>query len=136
MSELRRRLQTDSRPRLWAGALAAVVALATLAYVARPQSGQPTSADQAQIANPDDVYDPSAAGEPLPDGYQKLLGRDMIHPVYEPTFVEAHEVDWPDNTDVVGVAGVSEAKAYPVSHLNFREMVNDEIEGIPILVTW
>jgi hypothetical protein len=28
------------------------------------------------------------------------------------------------------------AKAYPVSVLEYREMVNDELKGIPILVTW
>ncbi len=29
-----------------------------------------------------------------------------------------------------------EAKAYPVSVLRFREMINDELAGIPILVSW
>lgn len=136
MKDIRRRLRIDSWSRLGGGALVVVVALASLAYFVRPQSDQRPAVDQPQIADPDDVYDPAAAGEPLPDGYHKVLGRDMIHPVYEPTFAGADEVDWPDNTDVIGVAGVTEAKAYPVSHLNFREMVIDEIEGIPILVSW
>ena len=34
------------------------------------------------------------------------------------------------------LAGETEAKAYPVTHLNSREMVIDSLEGIPILVTW
>jgi hypothetical protein len=34
------------------------------------------------------------------------------------------------------VSSGSEAKAYPVSFLNRREMVIDSINGIPILVTW
>jgi len=37
---------------------------------------------------------------------------------------------------VIGIAIADEAKAYPVGVLRFREMVNDEISGIPILVSW
>ena len=82
------------------------------------------------------MYDPVRADEPLPEGFRQVLGRDGIHPVYQPVFTDAAGVDWPDNTDVIGVAGVEEAKAYPISHLSFREMVIDDIEGIPILVSW
>ena len=93
-------------------------------------------APSAELPDPGDVYDPVRAGESLPEGYRQVLGRDMIHPVYDPVFVAAEDVDWPDNTDVIGVAGVRVAKAYPVSHLSFREMVIDEVEGNPILVSW
>jgi len=41
-----------------------------------------------------------------------------------------------DDDLVMGVAIEGEAKAYPVSVLRFREMVDDELSGIPILVTW
>jgi len=37
---------------------------------------------------------------------------------------------------VIGIAMDGQAKAYPVGVLRFREMVNDEIAGIPILVSW
>ena len=37
---------------------------------------------------------------------------------------------------MIGLALDGEAKAYPVSWLNRREMVVDRIAGIPILVTW
>lgn len=136
MEDIRRRLQTTSWSRVVGGALVVAVVVATLAYIGRPRSAQSPAGDESRIANPADVYDPAAAGEPLPEGYRDLLGRDRIHPVYEPTFVDADEVEWADNTDVIGVAGLNEAKAYPVSHLNFREMVIDDIEGIPILVSW
>ena len=112
----------------------ALIALMAVALLGS-QFATPEARSDA-LADPGDVYDPVLAGEPLPDGYRQVLGRDMIHPVYEPVFVDAGEVDWPDNTDVIGVAGVEEAKAYPVSHLSFREMVIDEIEGDPILVSW
>jgi hypothetical protein len=34
------------------------------------------------------------------------------------------------------VAIGDQAKAYPITILNRREMVNDEISRVPILVTW
>ena len=86
--------------------------------------------------DPSGVYDPVLAGEPLPDGFRQVLPRDAIAPVYEPSFVPAAEIGWPDDAQVIGVALDGEAKAYPVSFLNGREMVVDEIAEVPILVTW
>ncbi len=77
-----------------------------------------------------------AAGEQLPGGFRQLLRRDAILPVYDPTFVPSAEQDWDDDTLVIGVELDGEAKAYPVSFLNRREMVIDRIAGIPVLVTW
>ena len=37
---------------------------------------------------------------------------------------------------MIGVAINGESKAYPVGPLNFREMVNDVVGGVPILVSW
>lgn len=88
------------------------------------------------LADPVETYDPVEAGEPLPGGFRQLLRRDAILPVYDPTFLPAAEQDWDDDTLVIGVALEGEAKAYPVSFLNRREMVIDSIAGIPVLVTW
>ncbi len=136
MDESRQRAQTKTLWRIGSVVLIVVVAVALFAFSDRLPADPVPSAAQVEVPNPRDVYDPALADEPLPEGYRQLLGRDMIHPVYNPVFVDAGEVDWPDNTDVIGVAGVEEAKAYPVSHLNYREMVIDDIEGIPILVSW
>jgi hypothetical protein len=87
-------------------------------------------------AAPHEVYNPVTAGEVLPDGFRQLLPRDGIEPVYDPVFTAATEADWPDGTQVIGVAAAGEAKAYPVSFLDRHEMVNDVIAGDPILVTW
>lgn len=87
-------------------------------------------------ADPSEVYNPVTAGEALPDGFRQLLPRDAITPIYEPEFVDAGGVSWPADTQVIGVASGGESKAYPVSFLNGREMVIDEIGGGPILVTW
>lgn len=85
---------------------------------------------------PDGIYDPVAAGEATPNDFRQLLPRDAIHPIYEPTFRSAETTDWPTEALVIGVELNDEAKAYPVSFLNRREMVIDSIGGIPILVTW
>lgn len=82
------------------------------------------------------AYNPVLEGETLPAGFRQLLPRDAIEPVYEPHFVAAHEIAWSGDTQVIGVVGGDDAKAYPVSYLNQREMVIDSIAGIPILVTW
>jgi hypothetical protein len=37
---------------------------------------------------------------------------------------------------VIGVEINCESRAYPVGPLNRREMVNDVVGGVPILVTW
>ncbi len=87
-------------------------------------------------ADPGDVYNPVLAGEPLPDGFRQLLPRDAILPIYDPEFVAGSAAGWPAEATVIGVAAQGEAKAYPVSALNGREMVVDTIAGIPILVTW
>ena len=87
-------------------------------------------------ADPSSTYDPIREGEEPPSGYRQLLARDQIAPIYEPEFVSPEQVDWPADSLVIGLVGQETAKAYPVTHLNQREMVIDSLEGIPVLVTW
>lgn len=61
---------------------------------------------------------------------------DAILPIYEPEFVHSAESPLEEDELVMGVALNGEAKVYPVTVLRIREMVNDELGGIPILVTW
>jgi hypothetical protein len=68
--------------------------------------------------------------------WSQLLSRDAIRPIYDPEFVPADQAGYADDELVMGVAIDGEAKAYPVGPLNSREMVNDELGGTPILVTW
>lgn len=99
-------------------------------------AGDPVATPAGQRVSPSSAYNPVLAGERLPADFRQLLPRDAIRPVYDPTFASAAEVDWPDSTDVIGVEIDGEAKAYPVDHLNGRELVIDELGGIPILVSW
>jgi hypothetical protein len=129
----------DQRRILWPAVGLAVVAVALIALwpsTDAPPEDPVASAEQVDALDPREVYDPARAGEDMPQGYRQILGRDQIAPVYDPVFVDADGVDWPDDALVIGVTGAEDAKAYPVSHLNNREMVIDDIEGIPILVTW
>ncbi|HFE67208.1 MAG TPA: DUF3179 domain-containing protein [Chloroflexi bacterium] len=68
--------------------------------------------------------------------FPQLLPFDGIRPVYNPEFAPADEAPLTDDELVMGVAWGGEAKAYPVTVLRGREMVNDELAGIPTLVTW
>ena len=65
-----------------------------------------------------------------------LLPWDGIRPVYNPEFATAEEAPLDDEELVIGISLEGEAKAYPITVLRFREMVNDELAGIPTLVTW
>ncbi len=139
----------DGRPpkRRWPPLTTSVVALLVIGaafYVvtraALPAATPPrpdATASLGPLADPGTTYDPVAAGEPLPPGFRQLLPRDGILPVYDPQFIEdSTNQAWDDDTLVIGLAIDGEAKAYPVSFLNRREMVVDSIAGIPVLVTW
>jgi hypothetical protein len=91
---------------------------------------------------PTDSSGSSAAPTPTVDlslsniPFVPLLPRDGIAPVYNPEFVSADVSPLHEDELIMGVAIEGEAKAYPVTVLRFREMVNDELAGLPILVTW
>lgn len=132
----RHRTDSGSSRRFVDVVVAVVIGLAGW-YLLSTSAGPSTNeGEPAAVPNPDDVYDPVAAGEPLPDGYVRVTDRDRINPIYEPRLKNADETDWPDDTLVLGVALDGDAKAYPIRVLNFREMVLDRLGGTPILATW
>jgi len=64
--------------------------------------------------------------------------RDGIPSLNFPTFISAEQADGllkPDDV-VMGIAVDGVAKAYPIRILNWHEVVNDEIGGQPVLVSW
>ena len=68
--------------------------------------------------------------------YRQLLPQDAILPIYEPRFVTAEKAGLDPGELVIGVELNGESKAYPIGPLVRREMVNDTVGGVPILVTW
>jgi len=71
-----------------------------------------------------------------------LLPRDAIPAIWDPqplwaTIKEAEQNgDITDEIDVIGVAVGSEARAYPIPFLSAHEIVNDNVGGTAIAVTW
>lgn len=121
------------RPTLAVAARIAVFAAFVVALVA---CASDDPAVGSASGDPDELFDPTEVGEPLPVGYRESLPRDAINPVYDPVMVEAGGVDWPDDEMVIGVDFDGEARAYPVGFLTWHEIVNDRHRGIPTLVTW
>lgn len=64
--------------------------------------------------------------------------RDGIPALLNPEVDSAQEADrWLSRNDrVLGVYLNGEARAYPIQLLNWHELVNDEVGGQPILVSW
>jgi Protein of unknown function (DUF3179) len=92
-----------------------------------------------------DVREPSPAGEaatpePLVDPDQIISGGpppDGIPPIDDPEFVPASEVSFLDDREPVLVVEVrDDARAYPLQILTWHEIVNDEIGGVPVTVTY
>jgi hypothetical protein len=69
-------------------------------------------------------------------GYHQMIPFDGIAPVYDPDFAAVDQAPLEDDELVLGIFLKGEAKAYPISVLRIREMVNDELAGTPILATW
>jgi len=78
---------------------------------------------------------PAAAGFSDADFVQLLLPDD-IPPIYDPQFVRAADAHLPDDELVIGSSINGDARAYPAGILYAREMVNDVVGGVPVLVTW
>ena len=100
-------------------------------------SGEPESAEE-QAINPTAAPDQINPRNFVFDSYlpPQLIPLDGIRPVYDPRFVEAIDAPLHDDELVIGVSLEGESKAYPITVLRFREMVNDELGKLPILVTW
>lgn len=64
---------------------------------------------------------------------RQVIPKDAIPSVENPTFVDDHS---PPDDDVVGIQLGGEARAYPIRYLNYHEIANDSLGGVPIAVTW
>ncbi len=63
--------------------------------------------------------------------------RDAIRSVDAPRFVPPDEARWvaPD-TPIIGVATATSARAYPVHVMEWHQIVNDRVEGSPLVVVY
>jgi uncharacterized protein DUF3179 len=93
------------------------------------------------------VYLPSGSGKPFDVTrhsvpLNEIVGggppKDGIPALDAPKFIPGNQAKkFLSNRDrVLGVSIAGGAKAYPIRILNWHEIVNDEINGHPITVTW
>ncbi len=109
-----------------AGIVLFLVACAGKTAVSYPQPipATPTIATNPRIDDPTEYP------------FRQWARNDAIPPIYKPEFAPATAVNLQNDELIMGISLQGQAKAYPVTVLQFREMVNDELAGIPILVTW
>ncbi len=63
--------------------------------------------------------------------------KDGIPAILEPKFVSPQEASFLNSDDrVIGLRVRDQAKAYPIKILNWHEVVNDTIDGMPVVVTF
>jgi hypothetical protein len=63
--------------------------------------------------------------------------KDGIPAILKPNFIHPEQADFmADKDQVIGVNINGTAKAYPIKILNWHEVVNDTVNGIPIVVTF
>lgn len=122
--------------RVWMGVVTFLGMALLLAGCGTTTTAPPTT--QAYPASESQVTEtPERKVTEMPEyTWSQLLSRDAIQSICNPEFATADQAGYADDELVMGVAINGEAKAYPVGLLNSREMVNDELGGTPILVTW
>jgi hypothetical protein len=76
---------------------------------------------------------------PLPEASSSQIARlrDAIQPIYDPQYDGPEDGAWLREDDlVIGYVAEDEAYAYPIKMLNLHEILNDFIDGVPVLVSY
>lgn len=82
-------------------------------------------------------FDVSSSAIPVDEIMSGGPPRDGIPALTNPVFEPANDVDWLRPGDrLLALARNGDAKAYPLRILNWHEIVNDELSGEPIVVTY
>ena len=69
-------------------------------------------------------------------GIQAIPIRDRIPPIDNPEFAPASDAEWSDQEPGLLLVMDETARFYPLAMLIVHEIVNDEVEGRPVLVTY
>ena len=69
-------------------------------------------------------------------GIRSIPIRDRIPPIDDPEFAPASEAGWSDPEPGLLLVMAETARFYPLAMLIVHEIVNDEVEGRPVLVTY
>jgi hypothetical protein len=82
-------------------------------------------------------FDVTQHSIPLKEISDGGVAKDTIPALIDPKFIPAKKVRFLSSWDrVLGVKYEDTAKAYPIRILNYHELVNDTVQGKPILVSW
>ncbi len=118
------------RPVLWAIVAAVALVAAVVAIAGRHSTVRNPSGEVLEAGGPS--FDPIRADE-----IQSILPQDAIPALIKPAYLTASQaLDIYDQEEVIGVVVNGDARAYPLSTLSAHEIVDDDIGGQPIAVTW
>jgi hypothetical protein len=82
-------------------------------------------------------FDLSQHSVPLKDILSGGPPRDGIPAIINPHFVSVEDATFLQEHDrILGIQGKEELKAYPIKIMNWHEIVNDSLEGSPIVITY
>lgn len=62
--------------------------------------------------------------------------KDGIPALLNPTFVTPAESGLDPEDRVIGFVSGGDARAYPIRIMSWHELVNDEVNGKPVLASW
>jgi hypothetical protein len=90
-------------------------------------------ADLQSIESTQDTYEPRIDPNLLRSGGPP---KDGIPSIDDPQFESINETQFADDELIIGVEIDGEARAYPYAILNWHEIVNDTLAGVPIALTY
>lgn len=91
-----------------------------------------------QFGNPDMIVRGHTVQQLMPSMTRTAALWDGIPSISNPNMVQVSDVHelFRDDEEVIGISINGKAKAYPKDVLSRHEIVNDEIDGVPIAITW
>lgn len=118
------------RPVVWA--FVAAVALVVGGFALAGRHGSVRHPTGVVVESDGAAFDPIRADE-----IQSILPQDAIPALIKPAYLAAAQAsDISDHEMVIGVVINGDARAYPLSTLSAHEIVDDDIGGQPVAVTW
>ncbi len=118
------------RPVLWAIVAAVALVAGVVAIAGRHSIARNPSGVVLEAGGPG--FDPIRVDE-----IESILPQDAIPALIKPAYLTASQAsDINDQEEVIGVIVNGDARAYPLSTLSAHEIVDDDIGGQSVAVTW
>ncbi len=118
------------RPVLWAIVAAVALAAGVFAVAGRHSIVRHPTGEVLESGGP--AFDPIRSDE-----IQSILPEDAIPALIKPTYLAVSQAsDIRNQEPVIGVIVNGDARAYPLSTLSAHEIVDDDIGGQHVAVTW